>query len=304
LELKKVEVKKREFAVEKANKQYAEKTDVEKIVGAPCSIECDGKRIAISIPIESPHLNSVLQAVKVIEYHKAARGSGIQSTSRIFGFKPRDHIRGPFCSYADLHTKQPKPAQIICNFADEIEKTYKKYFVDEYSHHSTVVETVREDYRMGESVFTSGIANYDNFLPYHYDRGNFNGVLSCMLCFTKGLEGGELLMPEYNIGISPTNQSLIIFDGQAILHGVAPFKIAKNGYRYTLVYYSLKQMWQCLTPDEELKYARTYRRGQLKKRAVDTEYKDNSDGRKKFTEQRRKGIARLANANKTNNSQK
>lgn len=298
MELQTIEVKKREFAVEKANKQYAEKTDVERIVSAPCSIECNGKRIALSIPIESPNLDAVRQAVKVIEYNKASRGSGIQSTSRIFGYKPRDHIRGPFCSYADLHTKQPKAAGIICAFANEIEAEYKKYFSVEYAHHNSSVEVVSKDYRMGESVFTSGIANYDNFLPYHYDRGNFDKVFSCMLCFTKDLQGGELLLPEYDIGIECTNHSLMMFDGQAILHGVAPFNISQKGYRYTLVYYSLKQMWQCLTPDEELKYARTYRRGQLKKRAVDTEYKDNNDGRKKFTETRRKGIFRFHKATK------
>jgi len=296
MELPKIEVVWRNFPVSKADKQYARPEDVSRIVEAPCVLECDGRRIAAAIPMESPNFTAILRAVKVIDYISTHRGSGIQSTSRIFGFKPRDQIRSPFCSYADLHARQPKPAEIVANFAAEIEPIYRKHFGAEYKHHAESVVEVRADYRMGSSVFTSGIVNYDNLLPYHYDRGNFDGVLSCMVCLVDQMKGGELLMPEYDIGLRPTNHALIIFDGQAVLHGVAPFRFAPNGYRYTLVYYSLKAMWKCLPPDEELKHARTYRREQLKKRATDENYKNESESRLRFTAKRRQGIQRLRNA--------
>ena len=47
--------------------------------------------------------------------------------------------------------------------------------------------------------------------------------------------------------------SLSIFDGQSILHGVSPFvKTSADAYRYTVVYYTLEQMWKCETITDEL----------------------------------------------------
>ena len=44
-----------------------------------------------------------------------------------------------------------------------------------------------------------------------------------------------------------------MFDGQGIMHGVTPITYESPlSYRYSIVYYSLKQMWKCLTIDEEL----------------------------------------------------
>ena len=50
---------------------------------------------------------------------------------------------------------------------------------------------------------------------------------------------------------------MIMFDGQKFVHGVTPIiKMNERDYRYTMVYYSLKGFWQCLTEEEELKRIR------------------------------------------------
>lgn len=37
------------------------------------------------------------------------------------------------------------------------------------------------------------------------------------------------------------------------MHGVTPIiKTHRDGYRFTVVYYSLEQMWKCLTITQEL----------------------------------------------------
>ncbi len=65
-----------------------------------------------------------------------------------------------------------------------------------------------------------------------------------------------MAVPEYDIGLEVADQSLTLFDGQALLHGVTPFRRSgPQGYRFTVVYYSLQQMWQCLPPGEEAKRA-------------------------------------------------
>ena len=74
-----------------------------------------------------------------------------------------------------------------------------------------------------------------------------------MVVFKGGVSGGFLSLPEYRAGVELKDNSLFMFDGQSILHGVTPIKKHNpNSYRYSIVYYSLRQMWKCLTIDEEV----------------------------------------------------
>ena len=74
-----------------------------------------------------------------------------------------------------------------------------------------------------------------------------------MIVFKDGVEGGHLACPEYDITLECSDNSIVMFDGQNILHGVTPIQyVRKDAYRYSVVYYSLRQMWNCLTVDEEL----------------------------------------------------
>ena len=74
-----------------------------------------------------------------------------------------------------------------------------------------------------------------------------------MIAFRNKIEGGRLSLPEYNLGLEIDDSTVTLFDGQKILHGVTPIQyLSPESYRFTLVYYSLSQMWKCTTPKEEL----------------------------------------------------
>jgi len=56
------------------------------------------------------------------------------------------------------------------------------------------------------------------------------------------------------------DNTVILFDGQNILHGVTKITQAHpKGYRYSIVYYTLQQIWNCLPMSEELARARNVR---------------------------------------------
>mgnify|MGYP003336309376 FL=1 len=117
----------------------------------------------------------------------------------------------------------------------------------------TLEEKIKNEWVIKGTPFTSGIVNKDNPLKYHFDSGNFKGVLSNMVAFKKNMNGGRLIIPAYNIKLEIEDGSLSVFDGQSILHGVSPFDKKNNdAYRYTIVYYSLEQMWKCETINDEL----------------------------------------------------
>jgi hypothetical protein len=74
-----------------------------------------------------------------------------------------------------------------------------------------------------------------------------------MVGFKSNVKGGHLAIPEYDIGLEIANNSVVLFDGQKICHGVTPITLkSKNAYRYTVVYYTLQQMWKCQPITEEV----------------------------------------------------
>ena len=120
-------------------------------------------------------------------------------------------------------------------------------------HAEVTGEKVLGEYKIPKTPFTSGIVNKDNQLKYHFDTGNFKEVYSAMLVLKRDIAGGHLSIPEFDMGIELKNNSLFMFDGQGLLHGVTPiFKKTARAVRYSIVYYSMRQMWNCLPITDEL----------------------------------------------------
>ena len=90
-----------------------------------------------------------------------------------------------------------------------------------------------------------------------------------MVAFKSNTKGGYLSLPQYGVGFEIANNSLMLFDGQKILHGVTPFKLlSKAAYRISIVYYSLQQMWKCEPLNAELARIKDVRTELEKKRLL------------------------------------
>lgn len=250
--MKKIIVERRNVNIKDYVKRKASKTDCSRIIDEPCLIyEGDELKIAlIELPARDIPFEKALQSIK---YSKDTRTSGLKTNSRIFGFMPRVTIREDYCHVAGLEWHNPKAHRIVCNKVKEIIPYYEKLFPKQFNHHKSIIEDkVLNDYQIHGSVFTSGIINQNNPLNYHFDSGNFAGCLSAMYINKKNCLGGNLACPEYDILIKLKDNQLLLFDGQSILHGVTGFKLFNGGHRYTTVFYSLKQMWNCEPITEEL----------------------------------------------------
>lgn len=211
----------------------------------------------------------VIHALKSIKYSKGYRTSGLPSTSRIFGYSPRVAIRNDFCTATALAVEQPDYHAVITEYAAKVADYYRRLNPDLYqAHDQTTTEHVADTWRIKDSPFTSGIINKNNPLKYHFDTGNFADVWSCMLVFKGDVDGGFLSVPEYGLGFELKNNSLFMFDGQGLMHGVTPIrKNSRNAFRYSIVYYSLRQMWNCLPITDELLRIRQKRTEREEKRA-------------------------------------
>lgn len=198
--------------------------------------------------------NDIMWALRRIKYEVNKRTAGLKTTSRIFGYNPRNVVRKDFCSTTSLAVKQPKEHAIVCQYGVQIAQLYSEYTPDTFRVHSEILRSkVLGEWSIKDTPFTSGIINKNNPLKYHFDSGNFKGVYSCMAVFKKDIRGGYLSMPQYGVAVNLPHNSVFMFDGQSVLHGVTPItKLNDEAVRYSIVYYSLQQIWNCLPLTEEI----------------------------------------------------
>src|SRR5258708_12073727 len=173
-----------------------------------------------------------------------ARPGGMRPRSRAIGYQPRLAIHQDYCAAASLVAEDPQAHAIVCAYAAVVARYYARYGPTVYAHHAQEAAKVLPDWTLEGTAFTSGIVNRDNPLPYHFDSGNFTGVWSNMLGFKRGVSGGPLSLPGYDLGFEGADKSLLLFYGEGLLHGVAPLRRRRGGPPFTLLYFSPTRRWR------------------------------------------------------------
>jgi hypothetical protein len=225
--------------------------------------EGTGRRVAVYCRPkgECARFEALRRACMETKFQETYRTDGLKTTSRIFGFNPRNVIRKDFCSVASLAHEQPTIHKAMMDGAILAAKYYAIYNQELYNEHLTTTrEKIVQEYQFKDIPFTSGIINDNNPLAYHFDSGNFRSVWSAMVVLKDCIKGGHLAMPEYGIACEVSDKSLFFFDGQSILHGVTPItKNNKSSRRFSIVYYSLQSLWNCEPLRGEIARARIRR---------------------------------------------
>ncbi len=187
------------------------------------------------------------------------RTAGLATVSLKFGVRPRTSFRSPKCETYVLARENPRLNDLLLKASEEVLPWYRWANEELFNLHAEAVSQIHPAWQWNP-VFTSGVANRDSQLPYHYDAGNFKSVWSGMLGLKQHIAGGYLAIPEYGVGLEIADGSLTLFDGQGALHGVTPMSRTRiGGHRYTIVWYGMKGMWQCLDPREEAQRANVLR---------------------------------------------
>lgn len=251
-----LEIVKKQIDIVNYKKRSAKETDYATLIKNDCLITQNGIPKILYCKLTDVDTSLVRKACINIRYDKSKRTEGLITHSRTFGYNPRNTIRRNYCSTTSMVYDHPKEHSEMVAFGEKISEYYKKYFPDVYkSHQEAANEKIYKDWKIGQTPFTSGIVNKNNPLKYHFDAGNIKSMLSNMIVFKDKSEGGYLSCPEYDIAFEVEDNSIVIFDGQSILHGVTPIKLYPQGYRYSVVYYTLQSMWSCLPVNDELIWA-------------------------------------------------
>jgi hypothetical protein len=236
----------------------AQDTDVDTLITEPTLVRDAEWGEPVLVYLRLPDdFTALVAALRRLRMDRHTRTAGLPTTSRTFGFHPRNARRNNWCGQASLATEAPATHALLVEAAAVVRREYRRYSPLRYRRHERLAAGVRADWLLPGGVFTGGIVNRDNPLPYHTDTGNFRGVWSGMLGFRRDVHGGVLAVPAYGIGVEVADGSLTLFDGQGLLHGVTPFHwTSTQGYRFTIVYYALAQMGHCESREEEDKRRR------------------------------------------------
>ena len=272
--MKKIEVIKNKINLNTYIKKVANEKDCSNIIDFDCLIYIDGipKIAYLTIPNElTKYVRQACLNVKLNHVERLSDGLITNGKNRVFGYRPARQMSqfASTCSTTGLAKDFPLEHSALCSFSKTAKEYYNKIFPIQYESNLNVVnQKILKEWTLEDTVFTSGIINKDSVLQYHFDIGHISKALSVMLTLKKDLMGGNLSIPEIDTLIKLKDNTLLIFDGQELMHGVTPI-IKKNekSYRFTVVYYSLIQMWKCLTINEELIKARNKRFKKEHKRA-------------------------------------
>ena len=266
-------LKKQKIDLRKFVQRRAEETDCPILLKDEFKLvdEDSGKVIALYCRPTNDDIafNVLFNACLKTKFQETYRTSGLKTTSRIFGYNPRNAIRKDFCSIASYAMEQPDLHSQVMACGALASKYYAIHNPELYdSHLMTTRSKIVDDFKFPEVPFTSGIINDNNPLCYHFDSGNFKDVWSAMIVLKRDISGGHLSMPQYGVKCEVADRSIFYFDGQNILHGVTPIqKLRPDARRFSIVYYSLRAMWDCRPLRDEVARARM-RRQQVEERRM------------------------------------
>lgn len=250
--MKELQVSKRELDYDAFIKRTALERDYTDLIEESVLLKDGDNVVAVYLELDLD-TTALVAALKRIKYQTSERTGGLISTSRVFGYQPRIALRRDFCTVTSLATEDAAAHGLVMDFGRRIAEEYQRFVPTVFDGHLAAVAQVLPDYRVPGTPFTSGIINFNNPLKYHFDAGNFKNVYSNMVVFKQDIDGGFLSLPEYNVGLQLKHNSVLLFDGQKVMHGVTPIKRrSREAYRYSIVYYALKAMWKCQTIDDEL----------------------------------------------------
>ena len=226
------------------------KSHWERVLEPPFELHDQYGYQAFAAEIPSEAFEELWSALERMNFGRSARTSGLISQSKVFGFQPRVPVRRDFCCAAACAREYPDEHATIIKWGEWADRAYRMANPTVYDRHVDLIRSrVAPHWVIPGTTFTSGIVNKDNPLRYHRDQGNFDNVWSVMIALPMDLVGGELVMPEFRAKVRFSKPSIFMFDGQQHVHAVTRIQ---HGHRYSIVYYSLKDMANCLTPAEEL----------------------------------------------------
>jgi hypothetical protein len=218
------------------------------------------KPFAAYLPLINP--GPLRRACLQIEMSTVGRQRDYRSRSRTFGFAPRRPVMArESCTVTALAQANPEIEAVLETYADQVAAALDDIDPAIATADRATLGEIKSEWRIGKAgLWTSGVVNDTAALPYHRDGFNFP-TWSAMPVVRRGVLGGHLHLPEYQITLACQDSYVVYFPGQQYVHGVTPLRraVPGEGYRISVVYYALRGMKNCREAAEEAAQGRVRR---------------------------------------------
>lgn len=218
-----------------------------------------GGLVAAYLPITD--VARLRRSLPEMHFGGVQRSSNYRSKSQTFGFAPRRPVRRrEACAATSTSLKLPHVQRELDLVADQCARLLETVDPEIVADSRAEVADVLPEWKIGESdLWTSGVVNDTAQLPYHRDNFNYP-VWSAMPVLRRGVRGGHLHIPEYDLVVPCQDSYAVFFKGKDLVHGVTPItKKVPDGYRFSIVYYALRGMKDCYTHAVETAYGQRKR---------------------------------------------
>jgi hypothetical protein len=187
-------------------------------------------------------------------------GSGYRTYSATFGTAPRKPVfQREGCASTAVKRDWPAQHAVLEHYATACQRQLTEVIGEELADSIAETRDIGPDWRLEDTIWTSGVINRTVAMPYHTDSSNYD-VWSAMPVVRRGIRGGHLHIPEYGLVIDCRDSWCVSFPGFRLVHGVTPMKAeATDAYRYSVVFYALRGMKDCATTAQETRYAQQKR---------------------------------------------
>lgn len=190
-----------------------------------------------------------LDSLEIATDNKKGRlGTGVKNSHIQIGFMPANGMRGNYCTPTRYYTKALQYFGYYMSVYGE--HMFKEKMPELYEEHAVTMQNLANDELKiaPESLFTSAVINKNNDIQFHIDRGNTIPGTTLLCYFLKDVKGGATVVPEIDLAYIPKHNGMVIFDGYRFIHGVQPIeKLTEDAARYSIVYYSKKELFKCQT---------------------------------------------------------
>lgn len=270
-----------------------EELSVANVVAPAVVTTPEGEPLMLAARLSVDDLAAVRAGFMAYPMDTTVRSLGVRNRSRVFGYGARHVVmQRNGCRECSGGQDAPEAHARITAAALVLRSMMRDALPEVAARDEARATAVRDDWRMRGTQWTSGVLNHTSPLPYHYDRNNLEPVWSAMIVARRGVRGGYLHVPELDLTVECRDGDVVFFPGWQFVHGVTPLhKTARDGYRFTAVYYAVAGMTACLDPEAEMAQARQARTAREEDTRPNSERLSQRDAIRKKRPGARGGIA-------------
>jgi hypothetical protein len=171
------------------------------------------------------------------------KAKDVSQFSTILGsIAPKPHMGRDYASVSSVHYHDTAKTFIKAMLlaSQESMQLVKQLAPTIYDSQVEHMKEVKDKWRFGK-YFTSSISNYNISAGFHIDNANIKGCVNVIICKRQNSKGGCTTVPDYGATVDSCDNSMLVYPAWRNVHAVTPIiPLSDNGYRNTLVFYSLK----------------------------------------------------------------